>query len=165
MLLTPDLGLVRARAQGVRQSGAKLATALVTFAESEVVLVHGKEGWRVAGAVLSQNWFSRLRTSPSRARASRVCHLLLRLVAGETNDADLFPTVQGFFDALVNLPEQAHEAAEVSAALRVLAALGLDAGEDSSTAPAFAPAALEAVAKNRTAYIARINRGITASGL
>ncbi|MDE1919605.1 MAG: recombination protein O N-terminal domain-containing protein, partial [Patescibacteria group bacterium] len=59
-LLTPGLGIVRARAQGLRRSGAKLAAALATFAESEVVLVRGREGWRVTGAVLEENWFMKM---------------------------------------------------------------------------------------------------------
>ncbi len=165
MLLTPDLGLVHARAQGLRRSGAKLAAALTTFAESELVLVHGKEGWRVAGAVLEENWFMRLRPKVSHLRAARVCHLLLRLVAGETQDPELFPIVKDFFDALATLPEEAHEAAEILVALRMLASLGLDAGEIPSARDAFAPELLALVTKNRTAYIGRINHGITASGL
>lgn len=165
MLLTPDLGLVRARAQGLRRSGAKLAAALTTFAESSMVLVHGKEGWRVAGAVLEENWFLRLRAAASHARAARVCNLLLRLVAGETHDPGLFPATREFFGALATLPEDAHEAAEMLAALRMLAALGLDAGEIPSGADIFSSESLSAITKNRSAYITRINNGITASGL
>ncbi|NNM83868.1 hypothetical protein HKL94_01445 [Candidatus Parcubacteria bacterium] len=164
-LLTPDLGLVRARAQGLRQSGAKLAAALVTFAESEVVLVRGKEGWRLAGAVLEQNWFVSLQHASSRARAARVCHLLLRLVAGETHDPALFSVVKEFLHALAVLPEDTHEAAEMLAALRLLAALGLDAGEIPSGAPESSPELLALVARDRMKYITRINHGITASGL
>ena len=62
-LLTPELGLVRVRAQGIRMPGAKLASALATFAESSLVLVRGREGWRLAGAVLEENWFKRLERS------------------------------------------------------------------------------------------------------
>jgi DNA repair protein RecO (recombination protein O) len=164
-ILTPDLGLVRARAQGVRKSGAKLAAALTTFGQSDVVLVHGKEGWRVAGAVLEENWFKKLRVAASQTRAARVCSLLLRLVAGETHEPELYPIVTEFFDALATLPEDAHEAAEVLAALRVLAALGLDAGEIPTDTPSFTPELLATVTKNRTRYISRINEGITASGL
>src|SRR3989344_4896688 len=90
-LLTSDLGLVRARAQGLRKSGAKLASALTTFAENDVVLVHGKESWRVAGAVLEENWFARFGSAESRERAGRVCSLILRLVAGGAHDPELFP--------------------------------------------------------------------------
>src|SRR3989338_1283612 len=90
-LLTPELGLVRARAQGVRRSGAKLSAALTTFAESSVVLVRGREGGRIAGSVLEENWFKRMQNAQQRRRASRVSGLLLRLVAGEAHDAALFP--------------------------------------------------------------------------
>src|SRR3989338_9216530 len=71
-LLTPELGLVRARAQGLRRSGAKLAAALPTLAESSVVLVRGRDGWRLAGAVLEENWFARIQRAAARARAARV---------------------------------------------------------------------------------------------
>lgn len=164
-LLTPDLGMVHARAQGVRRSGAKLAAALTTFAESELVLVHGKEGWRVAGAVLKNNWFTQMRATASQTRAARICNLLLRLVAGETHDPELYPVIKAFFGVLVTLPEDAHDAAEVLVALRILSALGLDAGEIPNATTTFAPELLAVVAKNRTHYVARINQGITASGL
>ncbi len=164
-LITSELGLVRARAQGVRRPGAKLAAALATCAESELVLVRGKEGWRIAGAVLEKNWFARLQHSSQRARASRVSGLLLRLVVGETHDPALFPIMNGFLEALAALPEDMHEAVEVLAALRVLAALGLDAGEIPGGASEFTPSALVDIRAARTNYIARINHGITASGL
>jgi recombinational DNA repair protein (RecF pathway) len=164
-LLTPELGLVRARAQGVRRPGAKLAAALATFAESSLVLVRGKEGWRIAGAVLEENWFKRMHRATQRKRASRVSGLLLRLVAGEAHDPGLFPIMSGFFTALSELPEDAHDAAEMLAALRTLAALGLDVGGIPGEASAFAPPLLAAVTEDRTNYIARINRGIAASGL
>lgn len=164
-LLTPTLGLVRARAQSVRRSGAKLSAALVTFAESDLVLVRGREGWRVTGAVLQENWFMKMGQTASRRRAARVSGLLIRLVAGEAPEPELFPIIRGFFDALVMLPEDAHEAAEMLVALRMLAALGLDAGSIQGAPAAFAPALLASVETERTEYVARINRGITASGL
>ncbi len=164
-LLTPELGLVRVRAQNVRTSGAKLAAALATLAESSFVLVRGREGWRLAGAVLEENWFKRLAPAASRERAARVSGLLLRLVAGETRDPGLFVVMSGFFKALSEASENEQDAAEVLAALRILAALGLDEGEVPGDASAFTSPLLAAVAKNRSTYIARINRGITASGL
>ncbi len=156
-ILTPDIGIVRARAQGVRKSGAKLSAALATFAESELVLVRGRESWRIAGAVLKENWFLKMRHNAARERAARVCHLLLRLVAGETRDEKLFSIIKEFFEALAPAPEDNNEAAEILAALRILAALGFDEGE--------IPEEIIAVKKNRATYIRRINRGIEASGL
>lgn len=164
-LLTQELGLVRARAQGVRARGAKLAPALATLVESSATLVHGREGWRIAGAVLEENWFERLRLAPPRTRASRVCSLLLRLAAEDARDHGLFLVMRGFFEALVEFPEDTHEAAEVLAALRMLSMLGLDVGEIPGEASSFTRPLLSETMKRRSAYIARINHGIAASGL
>lgn len=164
-VLTPDVGLVRTLSQGVRKSGAKLAHALITFSESDVVLVRGKDGWRLAGAVLAENWFARLGEASSRARAGRICNLVLRLVAGEAHEQRLFPITREFFEALSTLPVEVHEAVEILAALRILAALGLDAGEIPNGGSTFAPTMLAEILRDRTNYIARINHGIEASGL
>lgn len=163
-IITPGLGLVRARAQGVRRQGAKLSAALATFAESSLVLVRGKEEWRLAGAVLEKNWFA-LMNSAAHPAAGRTSGLLLRLAAREARDPELFPILAGFFNALAELPEDTHEAAEALAVLRLLRALGFDAGEIPCASPAFAPSALAEVMSARADYVARINRGIAASGL
>ncbi|MBI4088611.1 recombination protein O N-terminal domain-containing protein [Candidatus Kaiserbacteria bacterium] len=172
-LLTRELGVVRARAQGVRARGAKLAPALATFAESSLVLVRGREGWRLAGAVLEENWFKRLARAAPRRRAARVSGLLLRLVAGEAHDPALFSIMRGFFEALAALPlsknfdteEDMHEAAEVLAALRILKTLGLDVGKIPGAPAEFTRTALATVVQHAPAYIQRINHGIAASGL
>src|SRR3989338_6803710 len=89
-LLTPELGLVRARAQGLRRSGAKLAAALPTLAESSVVLVRGGGG---GGLAKKEKGWAESQRAAARARAARVSGLLLRLVAGEAHDAALFPVM------------------------------------------------------------------------
>lgn len=161
-LLTEDLGLVRARAQGARKQGAKLAAALTTFAESEFLLVKGTEGWRVASASLLENRF--LPMSPiARARAARVIGLLLRLAPSESADMRFRDTVLDFFGAISTAGEEKiQDAAECLAALKLMAALGLDAGE----VPAgFDTPTLAEVAAGRRSYVERINRGLSASGL
>jgi len=163
-VLTPELGLVRALAQSVRKPGAKLSAALATFTESDLVLVRGREWWRVSGAVLHTNWFLQMHDN-ARQRSSHVAGLLLRLVAGETHDPSLFLIITGFFKALTELPEDMHNAAEMLAVLRILAVLGLDAGEIPGEASLFTQPFLTTVTKNRAKYLARINHGITASGL
>lgn len=164
-LLTPDFGLVRARVQGVRVSGAKLASALATFTESSLVLVRGREGWRISGAVLEENWFQRLRGVSARGRAMRIASLLIRLAAEDARDRDLFPIVAGLLGALLAYPEERHEAVEMLAALRILAALGFDREDIPEKASSFTLPALARAARQRAAYIARINEGIAASGL
>ncbi|HVW71812.1 MAG TPA: recombination protein O N-terminal domain-containing protein [Candidatus Paceibacterota bacterium] len=164
-LLTRDVGLVRARAQGVRMPGAKLAAALPTFAESEVVLVAGKDGWRLSGAVLGTNWFAQL-PRDARLRAARVATLLLRLVHGESPDPALFDIFHAYLTALAVRPESDHDALETLAALNLLSQLGLDAGAlPGAGREPFADAAIAQAGSDRTAYIARINRGIAASQL
>jgi DNA repair protein RecO (recombination protein O) len=166
ILLTQELGLVRARVQGVRQPGAKLAIALTTLSESEVILVRGKESWRVAGAILAENWFDRLRHAEPRMRAGRICNLLLRLVADGANDQKLFSIIRDFFEALTELPGESQEQAEILAVLRILSALGLDAGEIPSSGKAkFSKALLDKILKYRSRYIERINHDLDASGL
>jgi DNA repair protein RecO (recombination protein O) len=159
-LLTDEVGLVRARAQGVRKSNAKLAPSLTTLAESEVMLVRGAEGWRVAGASLVDNWFTRIGNAECRRRATRIVGLYLRLVSGEVVEPRLFDSLQQFFRALASAPVEEHEAAEILAALELLAALGLDAG----VLPSGRDARHEVIRDRRT-HIARVNRGIEASGL
>lgn len=164
-LLTRELGLVRARAQGLRRSGAKLAAALTTFSESDVVLVRGKEGWRLTGAVLVENWFEQLKAPAVRERSGRVTALLLRLVAGETPDSELYGIVTAFFTALTTFPDEQQDAIEILAALRILAALGLENGVATPSTELFSPELLTEVARGRVDFIARINNGILASGL
>ena len=163
-LMTQDLGLVRASAQGARLSGAKLAGALSTFVESGFVLVRGKGGWRLAGAIPFENWFVRMRTPVARERAGRVSGLFLPF-AGEAQDPELFPVLAGFFEALAVLPEEDHDAAEVLAVLRLLATLGLDTGGIPGKTSDFTRPLLADIARERAGYVARINRGILASGL
>ncbi len=161
-LLTPELGLIRARAEGLRRSGAKLAHALQTFHESEIVLVRGKEGWRITGALLVHNRFSEL-APVSRARAARVASLIHRLVQGETSDMILYGIFSGFIEVLPDLAEEQQDAAECLAALRVLSALGLDAGKESTLT--YDEASLAVASGARHDLVLRINRGIAASGL
>ncbi len=156
-LLTEDFGLVRARAEGIRKPGSKLTHALQTLSETEVVILSGKDGWRLAGAVLEENWFAKLSRS-GRLRAGRVGGLLLRLVQGESADARLFQVFIDFVRALPSLQEEEQDAMECAVALDVLRLLGLDDGPEASCKE-------HASIEDRRALIARINRGISASGL
>lgn len=158
-LLTEEFGVVRARAEGIRKPGAKLAHALQTFDRCTATLVRGKEGWRLSGAVLEENVFLTL-SRTARERASRVNGLLLRLIQGEVSDPALFPLFLQFIQTLQTGGEDAQDAAECFTALRLLSHLGLDAG----TIPddkGFSPLTPE----ERRALVTRINRGISASGL
>lgn len=159
-LLTPDFGLVRARAQNVRGMSAKLAPALQTLSQCEGMIVQGKEGWRLSGAISLKNWFFDLSLT-ARPRAARVALLILRLVPGETKDPALFEAFRQFLDVLTTCSVEDQDLAECLCVLSILHTLGFDAGE----VPAFGADALGFVRENRQNIVMRINNGITASGL
>lgn len=164
-LLTKDLGLVRARAQGVRKPSAKLASALQTLSGSDVTLVRGKEGWRLSGAILSEDYFDPL-TPAMRERAGRTAHLMLRMLSGETSDPEAYRILVELLVVLPELSEDEQDAAEILAALYLLQSVGVDAGEQAPDSDGrFGPHARAYAKGNRKDLIVRINRGIEASGL
>lgn len=167
-MVTPEFGVLRARAQGLRKPGAKMGAGLQTFCESDVSLVRGKEGWRATGAVLAKNWAAAL-DAPARARAGRVAELALRLTHGESADAAavLFSLYTSYLLALTDagLGEEERDAAELLAVLRVLHVLGLHGGEAFGREDAFDRETLARVIADRKGVLARVNHGIAASGL
>ncbi|HEV7121546.1 MAG TPA: recombination protein O N-terminal domain-containing protein [Candidatus Paceibacterota bacterium] len=164
-LLTGEFGVIRARSQGLRKPGAKMGAGLQTLAESDVTLLKGKEGWRLAGSILGKDW-SRALAPGARMRAGRVAELMLRFVRGEVSDPALYAIYTNFISALNGLPEEEQEAVEILAVLRILRSLGLDAGViPGASDEDYGEAARAAVLADRKDIIARINRGIAASGL
>lgn len=163
-LLTGEFGIIKARSQGLRKPGAKMSAGLQTLAESDVTLLRGKEGWRLAGAILGRDW-AHILPPRTRTRAGRVAELLVRLVHGESPDPEFFTIYTSFVGALPELDEEAQDAAEILAVLRMLRALGLDAGTIPGTDDDYGEAARAAVIADRKEIIKRINHGIGASGL
>src|SRR3989344_2202782 len=79
-ILTKDLGLIRATAQGVRNQGSKLRPHLGEFSASEVAFVRGKTGWRVTDANLRVNYHLQLMMDKEKSTvAARIFSLLRRL--------------------------------------------------------------------------------------
>lgn len=164
LLLTADFGFIRARAQGLRKSGAKLSSALQTLGESDIFLMRGKDGWRLSGALLTTSHTPAL-SRPARLCAGRVVALITRLVHGEAHGGELFQIVSSFLHSLKELSLENIDAAECVAVLRILAHLGLDAGDIPGAVDDYHAATLQKIRRERSTYIARINRGIAASGL
>lgn len=162
LLFTEDFGLIRARSQGARKRGAKMSAGLQTLSSSDVTLLRGKDGWRMAGAVPDMNWARELDV-PGRRRAARVLELSERLIRGERQDPGLFELLHSFLSALRDRTPEEQEAIEALAVVRLLQALGLDAGD--VFGDAFSDDAIQKAQVGRTSLIARINRGIQASGL
>ncbi len=86
VLLTEDLGLIRASAMSVRKEVSKLRGSLEPVSLSTVSLVKGKDFWRITSA----ETIKRINTSPELARP---LSLLEKLVQGETPHPELFKAV------------------------------------------------------------------------
>lgn len=121
-LLTPALGLVRARAQGARLQKSKLRYGLEPLTTGRYSLVRGKQEWRLTGVEEPSRECMRA-TLPQRKRLGQVSRLLLRLVLGAQPSPELYQTVRHGFEQLARI-EQDADAVECVLVLRILGHLG-----------------------------------------
>ena len=123
-LLTADLGLIFARAQGLRELKSKLRYSLQLFSLVNVSLVRGRETWRVTNAEPQTSFAfaddSRL------TLAARSASLLTRLVRGEEAHPELFAEYKNGLDFLArnSLPVEPLRIYELIWVLRLLHRLG-----------------------------------------
>ena len=99
-LYATGLGLVYARAQGVRKLSSKLRYTLQNFSYAKVDLVRGKEIWRITTAVpLHSN--SDILAYPEREQVvARVSSLVTRLVTGEEHNDEIFLLLMSMCETL-----------------------------------------------------------------
>lgn len=126
LLFTPDLGLIRARAQGVRKAESKLKTQVLLFNCIAVSLVAGRDGWHLVGAESTQEILGVLKSPTKRELCAKLSRLLVRLIAGEEPNEQLY---RGIKNSLVYLSETKFTETEIYQyelilVLRVLANLG-----------------------------------------
>lgn len=84
VILTRDLGLVRATGSGVRKENSKLRASLEPYSLSTISLVRGKEYWRITSAILE-------RTLPR--DLAQPLSLIEKLVKGEDKNQELFQAI------------------------------------------------------------------------
>ncbi len=82
-LLTPELGLVMASAQGVRKLDSKLQPHLDQYSYGKFNLVRGREVWRLVGASKEEAFRGLFADPEKRAAAARIFSLLRLYVIGE----------------------------------------------------------------------------------
>jgi len=83
VLFTKELGIISARAQGVRKPGAKLRAHLVQYAHVHVDLVRGRGLWRLVNARLLSHVILATKRAPHARAFVRVMELIRRLVPNE----------------------------------------------------------------------------------
>jgi recombinational DNA repair protein (RecF pathway) len=124
-LLSPELGLIRARVRGVRQISSKLRAALEDWSLVKAYLVRGKGEWRLTNVVLVEQFFPKLLASGGVYSAARAARLVARLAKGEGEGAPLYAALLALAHfASVPRDPRTLDAAETVCALRVLRGLG-----------------------------------------
>lgn len=125
-LLTHDLGLVHARAQGVRKLSAKLKFGLQEFSFSNITLVRGKEYWKVISSEKVDAHAALVKAKEKHRVAARIGALILRLVRGEEMHRELYVLVKNVYRFLNDETLDAGDLAlvEVGAVLAALHELG-----------------------------------------
>lgn len=131
VLYTKDFGLVRGRASAVRSESSRMRYGLQNYSLSNVSLVRGKKGWRVAGAAAL-----RCAAGDTRGIAAfvRICELVVRLVHGEEENAYLYAALAEAHAALMREKADAFATIEIVCVARILYALGYISAEALSTA-------------------------------
>ena len=126
ILLTEDLGKIRASAQSVRLSSSKLRFSLQDFSVSNISLVRGKEYWRITNAALKENVFQKYQKDTEAIQMiARIFGLLKRLVPEEEKNPELFFLILSGFDFLREIKTKPELAAfEQMLVLRLLRELG-----------------------------------------
>jgi len=125
LLLTEDLGFIRASAQGVRLGRSKLKGHLTDFSLVKISLVKGKEIWRI----ISVETISQVPFRKNLAKLSvlkNLFSLLVRLLHGEEKNQNLFQVLAEAYDFLSEHDSSLEELKNLEAVcvLRILYYLG-----------------------------------------
>jgi DNA repair protein RecO (recombination protein O) len=170
-LLTREMGLIHAVAQGVRLNKSKLRYALTDYAQAKIDLVRGKETWRVTSASPVTS-FPNIRSHIKGINLlASVSKLLRRLIRGESEAQEaIFDDTLLAYQFLESREYDAHiyEVVELTLVLRILKHLGYigdsSFAEEYTSAP-FAPEMIDPARFEKKTIIFEINRALRESHL
>jgi len=166
-LFTRDFGLVRARASAVRNEKSRMRYSLQNYSRTNVSLVRGKRGWRVAGATPVSTAIDK--DTKGVSAFARIAELVSRLVAGEEQSPYLYAALSDAHDALMHGSKGATGTIEIVCVARILFALGYISDEALQTAlfthTDYAIEHLSEAEKMKDKLLASINRAISETHL
>lgn len=169
-IFTEELGLVFGVAQSVREGKSKLRYTLQDYSFVTVDLVRGKEVWRIISAGADRP-LEIIKNDPTRIKMfARFSTFLLRMLAGQWRDQELFDEAIRVADFLEKweIKREMTLTFETLVALRVLVHLGYMDGEGYEkflSRDAYSEEALEEMGKIRLSILPKINEAIDASHL
>lgn len=125
-LYTRELGLVVARAQGVRKHESKMRYSLQPLSFTLVSLIQGREFWRIVNSQEPESFSVVFKRRESREAVARMLGLVTRLVHGEERNEKLFNHLLKTFHFLKTkeLSESQIKNLEVIVSLNILYLLG-----------------------------------------
>lgn len=125
-ILTKDLGVIRATAQGVRLLKSKLRFKLTNFMPMKVSLVRGREIWRIVGVEQNDDIsFSFLQDNANKIFIAKIFSLILRLSQGEEKNEALYDMVkESYLYMGQNRYSKSKDSLELVLGLRILKYLG-----------------------------------------
>ncbi|MBX4200167.1 DNA repair protein RecO [Candidatus Parcubacteria bacterium] len=163
-ILTEDLGLVRATAQGVRKGSSKLGGILMKFSLINLSLVKGRNIWRITTATGDERvkW-SRMKL----VSLARVLSLLEKLIHGEEKSKKLFQTLVESIEFLKSVEDNESELWEVLVVSRLLNSLGYMSPTETLKGyltDEWSQELIRETLKNKKNLVQLINKGLKESG-
>lgn len=125
-VLTRDLGLLGAFAQGIRELRSKLRYGLQTLSHTHIDLVRGKEVWRVTSASAVGSFPNIIQNSETTELFARLAALLRRLMPGESAHEEIFDDFMSMLRLMESetLDQKELRSLEALVVLRMLDRLG-----------------------------------------
>ncbi len=170
-LLTREMGLIHAVAQGVRLNKSKLRYALTDYSYAKIDLVRGKEVWRITSATPVTSFPSIRRNLKGLHLMASISKLLRRLIRGEAEAHEsIFDDTLTAYQFLETQEENSHtyEVVELSLVLRILKMLGYIGNStfaDEYTSAPFDPNAIDVARFEKKTILFEINRALRESHL
>ncbi|NCT00177.1 DNA repair protein RecO [Candidatus Parcubacteria bacterium] len=131
-IFTRDLGVVFAKATGIRKLKSKLRGHVQDYNLGLFSMVHGKSGWKLTNGDVYESGEYRSFSLRQKEVLARVASLLRRLYVGEEPNEKLFETIISFFSHEMFLKEDKIGVFELVVGVNILSQLGY-VGDESIT--------------------------------
>lgn len=163
-VLTRDLGMLYASAQGVRKMSSKLRYVLQDFSYIKIDLIKGKDFWRITSASKTNQLEKITKNSDSLRTIFNIAKLLRRLLPEQEKNEILFTEVLSGLSALESVTSKEDiNNIEIIIVLRILSNLGyigdINSLESLIKSPFEEELILE-ISKNKSRAIFEINRAL-----